>query len=45
MSIANGIIDVYTDNYKKTKLKKFLWENCIDKYEKLYYNMLSKKKK
>lgn len=45
VSIANGIVDVYTKNYKQTKLKKFLWKDTINSYEKIYYDMIDKNNK
>lgn len=44
-SIANGIIDVYTKSYKETKIKKFLWEDCINQYEDIYFDLIAKKQK
>jgi len=43
-SIANGIIDIYTKKYNKTKIKKFLWKDCIKGYEKIYYSIIKSKK-
>ncbi|MFT4303346.1 MAG: glycosyltransferase family 4 protein [Candidatus Woesearchaeota archaeon] len=41
--IAKGIIDMYNGKSKKTKLKKFLWDDCIEDYEKLYNKLIQKK--
>jgi len=39
--IAKGVIDVFNLKCTKTKLKKFSWDDCVNKYEKLYEEMLN----
>ena len=38
--IARGVIDVYNGKVKKSKLKKFTWNKCIDGYESIYKELL-----
>jgi D-inositol-3-phosphate glycosyltransferase len=39
-AIARGIVDVYKGKFKKSKLKKFTWSECIDGYEEIYKDLL-----
>lgn len=35
-AIAKGVIDVYNGKFRESKLKKFIWDKCIDGYEEIY---------
>ncbi len=39
-SISKNILLAYEKKYKESKLKKFTWEDCINKYEKEYIKNL-----
>jgi glycosyltransferase involved in cell wall biosynthesis len=39
-AIVKGILDVYNGKVKKSELKRFTWDNCVDGYENIYEELL-----
>jgi len=42
--IARGVIDAHKMKVTKTKLKRFLWSDSINAYQKIYEELIRKKK-
>lgn len=38
--IAKGVINAFDDKYNDIPLKKFTWKACVDKYKKMYNEMV-----
>lgn len=39
-AIAQGIIDIHNKEYQISKPKKFTWDDCVNKHEELYKQLL-----
>jgi glycosyltransferase involved in cell wall biosynthesis len=39
-SISDGIYDVYKGNYRNTRLNRFEWIDCVDKYDNIYRRLI-----